>query len=58
MTTPTIGLLAGLLLTIAATTGGLGGLLLALLLGAGGYVAGAQLSGDLDLRALGRGDRS
>lgn len=57
MTTSTIGLLAGLLLTIAIITGGLVGLLLAIVLGGGGYLAGGQVDGEFDLRALARGRR-
>lgn len=47
-----IGLIAGLLLAIAAITGGFGGFLLALVLGTLGAVLGAQLDGRLDLGAL------
>lgn len=49
MTTSTIGMLAGLLLAIAAVVGGLTGLLLAIVLGAVGYVLGAHFDGELDL---------
>ena len=38
MSTSTLGLLVGLLLTIAITTGGLLGLLLAVVLGGGGFL--------------------
>lgn len=57
MTTSTIGLLAGLLLTVAITTGGLTGLLLAVVLGGVGYVIGGHVDGELDLTALRRGRR-
>lgn len=57
MTTSTIGLIAGLLLTIAIVTGGLLGLLLAVVLGGGGYLIGGQVDGELDLGALFRGRR-
>ena len=56
MSTSTLGLLVGLLLTIAITTGGLLGLLLAVVLG-GGFLLGAQTDGDIDLGALRRGSR-
>ncbi|CDQ44976.1 hypothetical protein [Mycolicibacterium neoaurum] len=48
------GLFAGLLVAIAAVTGGLIGFLLALVLGAAGAVIGAHLDGTIDLTALGR----
>jgi len=55
VTTSTIGLLAGLLLGIAAATGGFGGFLIALVLGVVGYLIGGQYDGELDLnRMLGR----
>ncbi len=54
MTTSTIGLLAGLLLAIAAATGGLLGFLLALVLGALGYLVGGHFDGEIDLGALTR----
>ena len=57
MTTSTLGLIAGLLLTIAIVTGGLLGLLLALVLGGGGYLIGGQVDGELDLGSLFRGRR-
>jgi len=47
-----IGLIAGLLLAIAATTGGFGGFLLAVVLGAIGLAIGAQRDGLIDLSAL------
>ena len=43
MTTSTIGLLAGLLLGIAAAAGGFGGFLVALVLGVVGYLVGGAL---------------
>lgn len=52
MTTSTVGLLAGLLLGVAATTGGVAGFLLALVLGLVGYVAGGHYDGEVDLSAL------
>ncbi len=52
MTTSTIGLFAGLLLALAGATGGFGGFLLALVLGAAGFLLGAQRDGDVDLGAL------
>ncbi|BBZ53802.1 MULTISPECIES: hypothetical protein [Mycolicibacterium] len=52
MTSSTLGLVAGLLLGIAAAAGGLGGFLIALLLGAAGYLIGAHRDGELDLSAL------
>lgn len=57
MTTSTIGLLAGLLLTIAIVTGGFLGLLLGVLLGAGGYLVGGQIDGEIDLGSITRGRR-
>ncbi|CDP82207.1 MULTISPECIES: hypothetical protein [Mycolicibacterium] len=53
-----IGLFAGLLLAIAAATGGLIGFLLALILGGAGAAVGAHLDGTIDLTALGRRPRS
>ncbi|QIM22342.1 DUF2273 domain-containing protein [Phycicoccus sp. HDW14] len=52
MSTPVIGLLAGLLLALAATTGGFGGFLLAIVLGGAGFLLGAQRDGSVDLGAL------
>ena len=57
MTTSTLGLLAGLLLTIAIVAGGLLGLLLAVLLGGAGYLVGAHLDGQVDLGQLVRSRR-
>ena len=52
MTTSTIGLLAGLLLGIAAAVGGFWGFLIALVLGVVGYAVGAQYDGEVDLGQL------
>ncbi|WP_407343221.1 DUF2273 domain-containing protein [Pengzhenrongella phosphoraccumulans] len=49
MTTSTIGLIAGLLLGIAAAAGGFIGFLIALVLGAIGYGVGGHLDGEFDL---------
>ncbi|RYB94719.1 hypothetical protein EUA93_10410 [Nocardioides oleivorans] len=58
MTTSTIGLIAGLLLAIAAAAGGFAGFLIALVLGAAGYLIGGHFDGEVDLSALvGRRDR-
>lgn len=55
MTTSTVGLLVGLLLGIAAATGGFGGFLIALVLGVVGYLLGGHFDGELDLnKMLGR----
>lgn len=55
MTTATIGLLAGLLLGVAAATGGFTGFLIALVLGAVGYLIGGQRDGEFDVMTLLRG---
>jgi len=55
MTTSTLGLLAGILLGIAAAVGGFGGFLIALVLGVLGYLLGAHRDGELDMGALLRG---
>ena len=47
-----IGLIAGLLLALAAVVGGFGGFLLALVLGTCGALLGAQLDGRIDLGRL------
>ncbi len=52
MTTSTIGLLAGLLLAIAAAAGGFVGFLIAVLLGTAGYLIGGHYDGEVDLSAL------
>jgi len=55
VTTSTIGLLAGLLLGIAAAVDGFGGFLIALVLGVVGYLIGGHYDGELDLnKMLGR----
>ncbi|WP_182349536.1 DUF2273 domain-containing protein [Tomitella gaofuii] len=51
----TIGLIAGLLLAIAAATGGWWAFLLAIVLGALGGIIGAHFDGDVDLSAITRG---
>ncbi|PZT99527.1 MAG: hypothetical protein DI630_16660 [Gordonia sp. (in: high G+C Gram-positive bacteria)] len=55
MTTSSLGLLAGLLLGIAAAAGGFTGFLLALVLGVVGYLLGGHRDGELDLSAMLRG---
>jgi len=57
MTTSTVGLIAGLLLAIAIAVGGFGGFLLALVLGAAGYLVGGQIDGELDVTEIVRGRR-
>lgn len=58
MTTSTVGLIAGLLLAIAAAAGGFVGFLIALVLGTAGYLVGGHYDGEVDLGALvGRRDR-
>lgn len=52
MTTSTIGLLAGLLLAIAAAAGGFVGFLIALVLGTAGYLIGGHFDGEVDLSSL------
>lgn len=52
MTTSTIGLIAGLLLAIAAAAGGFTGFLVALVLGGAGYLIGGHVDGEIDLGAL------
>lgn len=52
MTTSSLGLVAGLLLGVAAAAGGFTGFLIALILGAIGYVVGGARDGDIDLSAL------
>jgi uncharacterized membrane protein len=48
----TAGLLAGLLLALAVTTGGFLGFLLAIVLGGAGLAVGAHLDGRIDLGAV------
>ena len=59
MTTATAGLLAGVLLGVAAAAGGFTGFLMALVLGAIGYIVGGHRDGEFDattwLRGRGRG---
>jgi len=55
MTSSTLGLVAGLLLGVAAAAGGLWGFVITLLLGVVGYLVGAHRDGELDLSALLRG---
>ena len=57
MTTSTIGLIAGLLLGIAAAAGGFLGFLIALVLGVAGYLIGGHYDGELDLSKLMGGRR-
>jgi uncharacterized membrane protein len=57
MTTATLGLLAGLLIAIAATTGGFTGFLLAIVLGLLGWAVGAYRDGELDLTNISLGRR-
>jgi uncharacterized membrane protein len=52
-----VGLLAGLLLAIATTTGGFPGFLLGLVLGAVGLGVGAVIEGRVDLGSLAGGRR-
>ncbi len=49
MKTSIIGLFAGLLLGVAAAAGGFLGFLVALVLGAVGYLIGGHQDGDVDL---------
>jgi hypothetical protein len=55
MTTATAGMLAGVLLGVAAAAGGLTGFLLALVLGALGYIVGGHRDGEFDATAWFRG---
>lgn len=55
MSTPIIGIFVGLLLAIAGTTGGWGGFLLAVVLGAVGFLVAGQLSGKVDVAGMLRG---
>jgi uncharacterized membrane protein len=57
MTTSTLGLLAGLLIAIAAAIGGFTGFLLALVLGSLGWAVGAYRDGELDLTNISLGRR-
>ncbi len=55
MTTSTVGLLAGLLLGVAAAAGGFTGFLIALVLGVIGYLVGGQRDGEFDLGVMLKG---
>lgn len=55
MTTSSLGLIAGLLLGVAAAAGGFTGFVIALLLGVIGYLVGGQADGQFDLSAMLRG---
>jgi hypothetical protein len=55
MTTATSGMLAGVLLGVAAAAGGLTGFLLALVLGALGYIVGGHRDGEFDATAWFKG---
>jgi uncharacterized membrane protein YeaQ/YmgE (transglycosylase-associated protein family) len=55
MTTSSLGLIAGLLLGVAAAAGGFTGFLVALILGVVGYLIGGHRDGEFDLAALLRG---
>ncbi len=57
MTTSTIGLVTGLLFTLAILVGGAFGALLAIVLGSAGYLIGAQIDGELDVLGFIRGRR-
>lgn len=57
MTTSTLGLIAGLLLGIAAAVGGFSAFLFALVLGIVGYLLGGQFDGEIDLSSLVGGRR-
>lgn len=52
-----VGILAGLLLGVAAAAGGFIGFLVALVLGAIGFVIGGQVEGRFDVVGLLRGRR-
>lgn len=57
MTTATAGMLAGVLLGVAAAAGGFTGFLIALVLGAIGYVIGGHRDGEFDAITWLRGRR-
>ena len=57
MTSSTLGLLAGLLIAIAAAAGGFTGFLLAIVLGLLGWGLGAYRDGELDLKSISLGRR-
>lgn len=52
MTTSTIGLLAGLLLAVAAAAGGVWGFIFAVILGVVGYLIGAHYDGEIDFSSV------
>lgn len=52
MTTSSLGLLAGLLLGLAAAAGGFTGFLIALVLGVAGYLIGGHHDGEIDVSAI------
>jgi nitrate/nitrite transporter NarK len=54
VTASSLGLIAGLLLGIAAAIGGFGGFLVALVLGAVGYAIAGHVAGEIDLTQLTR----
>jgi len=56
VTTSTVGLIAGLLLGIAAAAGGFPGFIIALVLGVVGYLVGGHYDGELNLGKLFRRD--
>ncbi|WP_178361019.1 hypothetical protein [Mycolicibacterium hippocampi] len=55
MTTSSLGLIAGLLLGVAAAAGGFTGFLVALILGTAGFLIGGQRDGEFDLTTVLRG---
>ncbi len=57
MSVSTTGLFTGVLLAIAAILGGFWGFVLAVVLGAVGWVVAAQIEGRIDLGAAFRGRR-
>ena len=57
MTNSTVGLLAGLLLGVAAAAGGFAGFLIAVVLGVAGYAIGGHYDGEFDLRRVFEGRR-
>ncbi len=52
MNASSLGLIAGLLLGVAAAAGGFTGFLIALVLGVIGFLVGGQRDGEFDLSAL------
>jgi len=58
MTTSTVGLIAGLLVAVAAAIGGVSAAIVAILLGAVGYLVGGHFDGEFDFsQIMGRRDR-